>query len=221
MSDAAIRIVVADDHAVVREGIRSVLEQDPKLEVVAEAHDGDAAIAAVDRYDPDVLVLDITMPGPSGFDVAAALRGREPRVGVLVLSMHDHPEYVLRAVRAGADGYVLKSAGPAELRSAVHAVAEGKQAFGARVTSQLGAALREEGARQHQRARLHELTPRERQVLACVAAGQTSREIAEDLNISHRTVESHRESLMRKLEIHSVAGLTRFAVEAGLLDDTP
>lgn len=217
MTDATIRIVIADDHAVVREGIRSVLESDEALRVVAEAGSGEEAIAAVEEHEPDVIVLDITMPGTSGFDVASTLRNQRPRVGVLILSMHDHPEYVLRAVRAGADGYVLKSAAPTELRRAVRAVARGEQVFGPHVTQQLGAALREEGTRRQSHERLEQLTPREAEVLAAVAAGRTSREIADDLGISHRTVESHRESIMRKLDIRSVAGLTRFAIEAGLL----
>jgi RNA polymerase sigma factor (sigma-70 family) len=130
--------------------------------------------------------------------------------------MHDHPEYVLGAVRAGADGYLLKSATPAEVREAVRAVAQGREAFSPRVTHQLSHALRDEAARSASRDRLEQLTPREREVLARVAAGRTSREIADEFGISHRTVETHRESIMRKLQIRTVAGLTRFALEAGI-----
>jgi DNA-binding NarL/FixJ family response regulator len=216
VSDARIRVLVADDHAVVREGIRTLLESTPGFEVVGEAGSGDEALAIIGRTDPDVAILDITMPGLSGIDVIARLRATGARTGVLILSMHDHPEYVLGAVRAGADGYLLKSAGPAEIRDAVRAVAAGHEAFGPRITQLLGSAIRDEAARSASRGRLDLLTPRELEVLSRVAAGRTSREIGEDLGISHRTVETHRESLMKKLGIRTVAGLTRFALEAGL-----
>lgn len=216
MTHPTIRVLVADDHSVVREGIRTLLEAVPGFHVVGEAGSGDEALTLIRELQPDVAVLDVTMPGTSGIDVIGRLREEGARTGILVLSMHDHPEYVLGAVRAGADGYMLKSAGPAEIRDAVRAVAEGREAFGPRVTQQLGAALRDEAARTSSRGRLDLLTPRERQVLTGVVAGRTSREIGEELGISHRTVETHRESIMKKLHIRTVAGLTRFALEAGL-----
>jgi RNA polymerase sigma factor (sigma-70 family) len=216
VNESNIRVLVADDHAVVREGIRTVLESSEDFQVVAEATSGEEALEMIDRLDPDVAILDITMPGMSGIDVLLQLRGRPARTSVLILSMHDHPEYVLGAVRAGADGYLLKSAGPAEVRDAVRAVAEGREAFSSRVTQQLSSALRDEAARTSSRDRIEQLTPREREVLIRVAAGKTSREIADEFGISHRTVETHRESIMRKLRVRTVAGLTRFALEAGL-----
>lgn len=212
-----VRIVIADDHAVVRQGIRSMLEPDPALVIVAEAADGKRALEAVAEHDPDVVILDISMPVMSGLEVVAELRLSGTRPGVLILSMYDHPEYVLEAVRAGADGYLLKSAGPADVRNAVQSIARGERVFPADVARQLGAAVREHAVREHSRDLLAELSPREREVLARVAAGKTSREIAEELGISHRTVEAHRESIMRKLDVHSVAGLTRLAIEADLL----
>jgi RNA polymerase sigma factor (sigma-70 family) len=215
VNEPAIRVLVADDHAVVREGIRTVLESG-NFTVVAEARDGEEALELIGVHDPDVAILDITMPRLSGIDVLERLRERPSRTNVLILSMHDHPEYVLGAVRAGADGYLLKSAGPSEVREAVRSVAQGKEAFSARVTQQLSSALRDEAAREASRGRLEQLTPREREVLVRVTAGRTSREIADEFGISHRTVETHRESIMRKLQIRTVAGLTRFALEAGL-----
>jgi len=215
VNEPAIRVLVADDHAVVREGIRTVLESG-NFSVVAEARDGEEALELIAEHDPDVAILDITMPKLSGIDVLERLRERPSRTNVLILSMHDHPEYVLGAVRAGADGYLLKSAGPSEVREAVRSVAQGKEAFSARVTQQLSSALRDEAAREASRGRLEQLTPREREVLVRVTAGRTSREIADEFGISHRTVETHRESIMRKLQIRTVAGLTRFALEAGL-----
>lgn len=216
MNRKPITVIVADDHSVVREGIRTVLEAMDGFDVLAEAGNGEQALELIDEFDPDVAILDLTMPELSGIDVIRRLRERGARTSVLILSMHDHPEYVLGAVRAGADGYLLKSAGPAEVREAVRAVAEGRESFSGRVTQQLSSALRDEAAREISRGRLEQLTPREREVLGRVAAGRTSREIAEEFGISHRTIESHRESLMRKLGIRTVAGLTRFALEAGL-----
>jgi DNA-binding NarL/FixJ family response regulator len=219
VSSAPIRVIVADDHAVVREGIRSVLDKAKGFDVVAEVSDGDEALAAVETHRPDVLVLDITMPHLSGLDVVAALRARRHATRVLILSMHDHPEYVLEAIRAGADGYILKTAAPAQVRLAVRTVAEGRQFVPEPVAQRLGEAIRDEVSRQRDKKSLDELTPRERDVLVRVASGSTSRQIAEELGISHRTVEAHRDSMMRKLQIRSIAGLTRFAIEAGLLSD--
>ncbi len=214
-----IRVVVADDHAVVREGIRHVLERADGLEVVAEAGDGEEALASVDAHDPDVIVLDVSMPGLTGLEVTKRLRDDERGLGILILSMFDDPEYVLQAVRSGADGYVLKDAGPAELREAVLAVHEGREYLSERVTHQLSVALRSELEQEQRRSRLDQLTPREREVLLRVAKGRTAREIADEFGISHRTVETHRERVMTKLRIRTIAGLTRFVLESDLGED--
>ena len=213
---AELRVVIADDHTVVRQGIRAVLEEVDGLEVVAEAGDGDEALALVLELEPDVVVLDVTMPGRTGLEVTRELRERALDVRILVLSMHDDPEYVLQAVRAGADGYVLKDVAPSELRDAVRAVHDGREYFTARVTEQLGVGLRQEIVAEQFRARLGSLTNRETEVLLLIAEGLTNRQIGERLGISSRTVETHRERLMGKLRIRSVAGLTRFVVEHGL-----
>ncbi|MDP2958283.1 MAG: response regulator transcription factor [Longimicrobiales bacterium] len=220
MSDTSIRVIIADDHAVVRQGIRIVLEEIPGLEVLAEAADGEEVLALLTAHAPDMLVLDISMPRKTGLEVAKELRAQGSEMGILVLSMHDNPEYVLEAVRAGADGYVLKDVGPSELREAVRAVAEGREYFTERVTHQLSVALREELERERQRSKLDQLTGREREVLIRVAKGRTNREIAEEFGISPRTVETHRERVMAKLRIRTVAGLTRFVVENGLEDES-
>jgi len=221
MSGEPIRVVIADDHAVVRQGIRIVLEEIPGLSVVGEARDGEEALTLVEELVPDLVLLDISMPGRTGIEVARELRTRGSEVGILVLSMHDNPEYVLEAVRVGADGYVLKDVSPAELRDAVQAVLGGKEYFTERVTHQLSVALREELEQERRRARLDQLTNREREVLVRVASGRTSREIAEEFGISPRTVETHRERVMGKLRIRTVAGLTRFVVENGLGEEKP
>jgi DNA-binding NarL/FixJ family response regulator len=211
-----MRVIIADDHAVVRQGIRTVLEEVDGIEVVAEAGDGDEALTLAEEHDPDVMVLDVTMPGKTGLEVAKELRDGGSGVRVLILSMHDEPEYVLEAVRAGADGYVLKDMPPAELRAAVTAVHEGREYFSGRVTHQLSVGLRKEIEEEQRRSRIDSLTPREAEVLILVARGHTNRSIAEELGISPRTVETHRERVMAKLRIRSVAGLTRFVVEQGL-----
>jgi len=216
MSDPVLRVVIADDHTVVRQGIRGVLEEVPGLEVVGEAGDGNEALSLVEQLSPDVVVLDVNMPGKSGLEVASELREAAHPVRVLMLSMHDDPEYVLQAVRSGADGYVLKDVAPADLRDAVQAVHEGREYFTARVTQQLSVGLRREIEEEQLRTRLDSITNREREVLVLVAEGLTNREIGERLDISPRTVETHRERVMTKLRIRTVAGLTRFVVEHGL-----
>ncbi|MEX2471978.1 MAG: response regulator transcription factor [Gemmatimonadota bacterium] len=216
MSDDKIRVMIADDHTVVRQGIRNVLEQVDGLEVVGEAGDGDEALELARKLRPDVVLLDVTMPGRTGLEVTRELRSDEIESGILILSMHDDPEYVLQAVRAGADGYVLKDVTPAELRKAIQTVHEGREYFAERVTHQLSVGLRAELEREQRKGRLESLTARETEVLVLVAEGLTNREIAEKLEISPRTVETHRERLMTKLRIRTVAGLTRFVVEEGL-----
>ncbi|UCD23308.1 MAG: response regulator transcription factor [Gemmatimonadota bacterium] len=219
MSSERVKVLVVDDHAVVREGIRHVLSEDAGFKVVAEAANGAEAMTLVETCRPDVVVLDINMPSESGLDVAARLRSVLPDVRILILSMHDQSEYVLQAVRAGASGYVLKDTDPAELRDAVKTVNAGNQYFSSDVASRLSAALRGEVVAEQQRSRLDLLTARERDVLGLVADGRTNKEIGVTLGISPRTVETHRESIVRKLEIKTVAGLTRFAIETGLASD--
>jgi DNA-binding NarL/FixJ family response regulator len=211
-----IRVLIADDHAVVREGIQSVLHAGEGFTVVGAAATGDEALAMATAHRPDVVVLDISMPGKTGLEVAAEIRQALPATRVLMLSIHDHAEYVMESVRAGADGYLRKDAAPGELREAVRAVHRGDSFFSAPVARQLGEGVRAEAERDVRRARLDSLSTREREVLQGIVSGETNKEIAARLGISPRTVETHRESVMRKLEIRTVAGLTRFAVEMEL-----
>jgi DNA-binding NarL/FixJ family response regulator len=213
----AIKVLVADDHTIVRTGIRHVLESEAGFEVVGEAGTGAEAVALAAKLRPDVVVLDISMPGESGLQVAAQLRGTSPEPRVLILSMHDNAEYVLESVRAGAHGYLLKDAAATELRTAIRAVCRGESYFSPPVASRLREALR--GEHETHAGSLAQLTGRERDVLLGVVRGRTNKEIAGELGISHRTVETHRESLMRKLQIRTVAELTRFALGAGILEE--
>ncbi|HEY7502495.1 MAG TPA: response regulator transcription factor [Gemmatimonadales bacterium] len=218
MSEAPIRVLVADDHAIVRTGIRHVLESEPGFAVVGEASTGPEALELAASLHPDVAVLDISLPGASGLRVAAELRQRAPETQVLILSMHDNTEYVLESLRAGVHGYLLKDTAATELRTAIRAVRRGESFFSPPIAGRLSAVVRGDPAGTTSGA-VAQLTARERQVLVGVAQGHTNREMAAQLGISPRTVESHRENLMKKLGVRTVAGLTRLALEAGLVRD--
>ncbi len=219
MSSENIRVLVVDDHPLVREGIRHVLNEGSGLEVTAEAASGEEALKLAQSHHPDVILLDISMPGESGLKVATKLRSCVPEARILILSMHDHAEFVLGAVRAGVHGYVLKDSLPVELRQAVRTVYGGEEFFSPPVASRLSAALRGEVPVEAKRQRIESLTKREREVLVHVAMGRSNKEVAGELSISVRTVETHRENLMRKLDIHSVAELTRLALKTGLVPE--
>ena len=209
-----IRLLLADDHPVVRRGIVVCLEQHANVEVVGEAADGQEALAKARELVPDILLTDIDMPHLTGLAVAEALRKELPQVKVLILSMYTNTEFVLRCAEAGVSGYVLKQASPEELVQAIEAVNAGQSFFSpdiARVV--LNRMVRGNGPGPD----TSDLTNREREVLTCIAEGLYNKEIACRLNIGTRTVETHRERLMRKLDIHSVAGLTKFAVAKGLI----
>jgi DNA-binding NarL/FixJ family response regulator len=222
-----IRVLIVDDHSVVREGIRHVLAGDPLLTVVGEAGDTPAAIAQAELTQPDVVLLDITMPGASGLEAVPRLLSVSARSRILMLSVHDDTEYVLQAVRAGAHGYLRKDTTPAELRLAVRAVHKGDAFFSPTAARHLTQALRGEtpaapaaaaegGDQRSARRAVEALTGREREVLVHIARGSLNKEIAAALGISIRTVEAHRDNLMRKLGIKTVAGLTKLVLESGL-----
>jgi len=211
--------VIADDHALVREGVRAVLEAEDGFHVVGEAPDGASALRMVQQLRPDVLLLDLTMPSLGGLELLAMVRERVPHTRVIVLSIHDHPEYVAHSIRGGASGYLLKDSDPAELRRAVRTVYGGGSCFFA--TELPGPDPGKEGrGTESPRARLSAtLTLREREVLIQIATGHSNKGIAAALGISVRTVESHRETMMRKLGIRGTASLTKFAIDAGLVRD--
>lgn len=216
-----IRVLVVDDHSVVREGIRHVLADAEGFEVVGEGASAADALALTAKLAPDVIVLDISMPGGSGLHVVADLLERAPTLRVLMLSVHDDVEYVLESVRAGAHGYLRKDSSPAELRDAVRAVRRGDSYFSPQVARQIADALRggppAPPPAPNRAPPIDVLTGRERQILTHVAQGLTNKEIGAKLGISTRTVEAHRDSLMRKLGIRTVAGLTRYALERGMI----
>ena len=212
MSTARTRVILADDHTLVRAGIRRILEAQPEFEVAAEAADGAAAIAAVQQHGADVLVLDLNMNGLEGIEVLRRCKIGYPDLKVVILTMHAGREYVSRALTEGADGYLLKDSAVQDLAAAIHAVVGGGTFFSPAIQQQMVELMRE-GPRQG----LQGLTDREREVLTLVARGLSTKEIASSLDIGQRTVETHRANLMRKLGVKSVALLTQVAIREGIL----
>ena len=216
MSEAKkIRVLLADDHNLVRAGVRKILEAQPDVTVVGEVADGAAALEALAGTAVDVMVLDLSMPGLDGFAVLRRARALVPALKVLVLSMHADSEFVSRAVREGADGYLLKDSAVNDLVAAIQAVREGRAYHSPQVQRQLTDLLRG-GA--PAAASVAALTEREREVLKRIAEGSSTKEIAASLDISARTVETHRANLMRKLDVRSVAQLVRLAIREGLIE---
>jgi two-component system, NarL family, response regulator NreC len=210
-----IRVLLADDHAVVRQGLRTFLDLQDDIEVVAEAADGEAAVDAATRTDPDVILLDLVMPGESGIEVLPKLLKEASGAKVLVLSMQDEPSYVREAFAAGASGYVLKEAADEEVVNAVREIAGG----GSYVHPTLGARMVTADAAARAAADADPLSDREREILRLLALGHTNQEIAEMLFISVRTAETHRAHIMQKLRLGTRAELVRHALANGLLDD--
>lgn len=214
-----IRVMLVEDHLIVRQGLRALLETQEGIEVAGEAGDGEEALASCRKVRPDVIVLDLGLPGKDGIRVAEELRDELPGCRVLVLSMHSGEEYVRSALRAGAAGFLVKGAGLTDLVRAIRAVAAGEAFFCGAAAEVLARDVRHggvavEGARAS-------LTEREREVLRLVASGKSSREIAAILGISPKTVEGHRANIMEKLGIHDLAGLVRYSVKSGLVPPEP
>ena len=215
MKQKPTQILIVDDHAVVRSGLRMLLDAQPDMEVVAEAGDMRNAVFEARALKPDVILMDIVMPGASGIDATTAVLEEAPDAKVLVLSMQDDPRYVREAFSAGASGYVLKEAADAELVDAVREVAGG----GRYVHPELGARLVSAEVDERARADADPLSEREREVLRLLALGHTNQEIANMLFLSVRTVETHRAHIMQKLSLETRAELVRHAIDQGLLEE--
>ena len=214
-----IRVLLADDHRLFRAGIRSLLQTLGDIEVVAEAGDGREAIRLAGAHRPDVVLLDIFMPGLNGLDAAARIARDFPRTRVIMLSMNADEDSVLKTLRAGAAGYLVKTADPAELELAVRAVVRGEKFLSSAVSEHVVAACL--GRISKEQTSLEHLTPRHREVLQLIAEGQTTKKIAKELDVSVKTAESYRAELMKALDIHDVASLTRYAIRTGLVSLDP
>ena len=206
-----IRIVLADDHPLIRNGLAMSLREDPTLDVVAEAQDGLAALAAVNEHKPDIAVLDIDMPHLSGLNVAQQLQRQEAPTKVIFLTLHADEAMLKNALSLGAKGYVLKESAVQEIIAAVHAVAAGTTFISSSLTARL---LQEDGDDEKKKSQspLSDLTPAELKILRLVAEGLTSKEIADKLSIHYRTVENHRTNMCRKLGVDGASALLRFAL---------
>lgn len=207
-------ILVADDHQIVRQGLKRLLSKRGDFDIVAEASDGEQAVELATRRQPDVVLMDISMPRLSGIDATRRIAAGG-KTKVLALSMHDQQSYVEEALRAGAAGYVHKNASAEDLFSAIDAVRTGESYLSPTVTQKVVDAIARPGDRPA--SAVSALTQREREVLKLIADGLSSKEIAAQLGVSLKTIESHRANLMDKLDIHKVSGLVRFAVRAGLV----
>jgi two-component system nitrate/nitrite response regulator NarL len=199
---------------VVRRGLQSCLARQDRLKIVGEASDGDEALEKALELAPDVVLMDISMPRRDGLAVTAALRKEAPQIKVLILSMHSNKEYLFRIIQAGAHGFISKEASPEELSRAIEAVHGGQTFFSPEIAQAALTQLVNNGGKKEP---FVQLTSREREVLAWIAEGQSNKEIANRLGVGVRTIETHRERIMRRLDIHSVAGLTKFAIVNGLV----
>ncbi len=213
-----VRVLLAEDHHLVRQGLRALLEREPDIEIVGEAADGLEALRLIKDVRPDIVVMDITMPGLNGLEVLRRVRQRLPEVRVLMLSVHEGGEYILRALQAGASGYLLKRSLSAELLLAIRAARCGEVFLSPAVSRTIVTRFLQGISPEESRTPYDRLTPREREVFQLIVEGHTNQAIAHRLGISVRTVETHRANLMDKLDIHDVAGLTRLAVQLGLVE---
>jgi len=211
-----LRLLLVDDHAVVREGLRALLSDDDRFEIVGEAADGVAALSAAERLHPDVVVLDVSIPGLNGAQVARRLKSAQPDVRTLALTVHEEGRYLRSLMDAGASGYVLKRSAPAELLRAIEVIGDGGTYLDSAIANQLVGRLGQKRAVDEPSATLSE---REREVVQLVAHGYSNKEIAEKLEVSVKTIETYRYRATDKLGLHGRADLVRYAIDQGWLND--
>jgi len=208
------RVLLVDDHALVRAGIRALIDTLDGVEVVAEAGNGREALQQVEKFAPDLVLLDLTMPEMSGFEVLEQIVQRSPQVRVIILTMHEAREYAIQAMSLGAAGFIPKSAAANELKQGIESVMRGETYTSKETPHEVQPPILGES---RAKRLLEKLTPRQREILVLIAEGQTTKQIARSLNISVKTVESHRAQLMERLDIRDVAGLVRFSIRTGLV----
>mgnify|MGYP000435190055 CR=1 FL=1 len=212
-----VRIVLVEDHTILREGLRALLSADPKFEIVGEADDGREAVRQVEKLIPDLVVMDLSMPRMTGMDAIREIKRRHPVTKIIALTVHKAEEYLRNTLQAGADGYVLKDATHEELMLAIQNVLKGKTYLSPSVSNTVIEGYLEGKENQIPNPKLGLLSPREREILKRIAEGYKNKEIAADLCISLKTVEKHRANLMKKLDLHNTAALTAYAIEKGLV----
>ncbi len=213
------RIVIAEDHTILREGLRALISADPDFEVVAEAEDGREAVRRVEQFSPDLILMDLSMPRMTGLDAVREIKKRFPPTKVLVLTVHKSEEYILATLNAGADGYALKDSTKTELIMAIRNVLEGKPFLSPGISEKVIDGYLDGRKTLKTRSAWEALTQREREILKMVAEGYKNKEIGDYLCISLKTVEKHRANLMKKLDLHSAPALTAFAIEKGLISE--
>ncbi len=218
-----IHVLIVDDHALLRAGIKSLLESSNDIRVVGETGDGRKALELMKSVNPDVVLMDISMPGLNGLEVAAKARKENPKIKIVFLSMHCSEEYILRALKAGAVGYVSKDAETCELELAIRSAAKGGTFLSPSVSSKVieNCLMRPEGFDKGGVGPYDQLTTRQREIVQLIAEGHTTKEIAVKTKLSINTVEAHRTNIMNRLQIHDVAGLVRYAISKGIISIQP
>jgi DNA-binding NarL/FixJ family response regulator len=211
------RILIAEDHTLMRVGLRALLEQEPDIEIAGEASNGRDAMRLIPTFSPHVMLMDLTMPGSNGIETIAEIKRRYPNIKILVLTLHKADEYVHESLRAGADGYILKDATHDELRVALRSVLNGKTYLSPDISNRVVSGYLNGNGGSGVSSSWDTVTHRERQVLKLVAEGRPNKSIAQYLCLSVKTVEKHRSNLMRKLDLHNASMLTAFAIEKGLV----
>jgi two-component system response regulator NreC len=213
-----VRIVLAEDHTILREGLRALLTADPDFEIIGEAADGREAVRFVEKQIPDLILMDLSMPRMTGMDAIREIKKRYPQTKIIALTVHKTEEYLRTTLQAGADAYVLKDATHDELMMAIESVLKGKTYLSPGVSGKVIEGYLEGKESQIPPSKLGLLSQREREVLKLIAEGYKNKEIATDLCISLKTVEKHRANLMKKLDLHNAAALTAYAIEQGLVE---
>jgi two-component system, NarL family, response regulator NreC len=210
-------LLLAEDHKILREGLKALLSNDPEMEVVCEAEDGRMAIKQAETFQPDLVLMDLSMPKTGGLVAIREIKRSNPAIKILVLTVHDGEEYIQAALEAGADGYVLKDADRDELLGAIRHILNGKRYLSPGISAKIIEGYLSGGQKLKTKTAWDDLTQREREILKLIAEGYQNKKIADYLCVSLKTVEKHRSNLMRKLDLHNAAGLTAYALEKGLV----
>ena len=214
-----IRVLLADDHTIVRKGLLALLEEETDIRVIGEAENGREAFAKAFELDPDVVVMDIGMPSLNGIEAVKTIKKSRPEIKVLILTMHENEEYIYEALKNGVSGYLLKKSAPRDLVAAIRLAYKGESFLSPSISTKVINRLFRQGTTESVSANTpeNELTPREREIVQLIAEGRANKEIASELGISVKTVKNHRSNLMDKLDLHNTAEITQFAIRAGLI----